>query len=62
LRAAQFPWDAAPGHPAGGNAMGPAEAESWRRCRSHPGWGHGRGCAGTCAGGTPALPGGLHSV
>ena len=34
LRAAQFPCDSAPGHPAGGNGMGPAEAEPWRRCRS----------------------------
>ena len=34
LRAAQFPCESAPGHPAGGNGMGPAEAESWRRCRS----------------------------
>ena len=34
LGAAQFPCDAAPGHPAGGYAMGWAEAESWRRCRS----------------------------
>ena len=34
LRAAQFPCDAAPGHPVGGNGMGSAEAESWRRCRS----------------------------
>ena len=33
-RAAQFPRDGAPGHPAGRNGMGPAEAESWRRCRS----------------------------
>ena len=33
LRSAQFPRDGAPGHPAGGNAIGPAEAESWRRCR-----------------------------
>ena len=31
---AQFPSDIAPGHPAGGNRMGPAEAEPWRRCRS----------------------------
>ena len=30
---AQFPWDEAPGHPARENGMGPAEAESWRRCR-----------------------------
>ena len=34
LRFAQFPCDAAPGHPAGGNAMGSAEAVSRRRCRS----------------------------
>ena len=32
--AAQFPCDAAPGHTASGNRMGPAEAEPWRRCRS----------------------------
>ena len=32
--AAQFPCDAPPGHPAGGNGMGSAEAESWPRCRS----------------------------
>ena len=31
---AQFPCDAAPGHTASGNPMGPAEAEPWRRCRS----------------------------
>ena len=36
LPAAQFPCDAAPDHPAGGNAMGSAEAESWPRCRSTP--------------------------
>ena len=35
LRATRFPCDAAPGDPHGGNhGMGPAEAESWRRCRS----------------------------
>ena len=34
LRAAQFPCDAAPGYPAGGNAMGSFEAESRPRCRS----------------------------
>ena len=34
LRTAQFPCDVAPGHPAGGNAIGPAEAEPRRRCRS----------------------------
>ena len=34
LRTAQFPCDMAPGHPAAGNGLGSAEAESWRRCRS----------------------------
>ena len=34
FRAAQFPCDVAAGHPAGGNHMGSADAESWRRCRS----------------------------
>ncbi|MCY3758049.1 MAG: hypothetical protein OXG96_10030, partial [Acidobacteria bacterium] len=33
-RAAQFPCDGAPGHPAGGNGMDSAEAEPGRRCRS----------------------------
>ena len=36
LRTAQFPWDVAPVHPAGGNGMGSAEAESRRRRRSTP--------------------------
>ena len=34
LRFAQFPCDSAPGHPAGGNPTGPAQAEPWRDCRS----------------------------
>ena len=34
LVAAQFPCDAAAVHPAGGNRMGPAEAEPGRLCRS----------------------------
>jgi len=34
-RATQFPRDSAPGHPAGGNAMGSAEVEYWRLCRSN---------------------------
>ena len=29
-----FPAMRPPGHPAGGNGMGSAEADSWRRCRS----------------------------
>ena len=32
--AAQFPCDGAPVHPAGGNRMGPAQAEPGRLCRS----------------------------
>ena len=32
-RAAEFPCDVAAGHPAGGNGVGLAEAESWRVCR-----------------------------
>ena len=34
LRSAQFPCDSVPGHPAGGNGRGSAQAESWRHCRS----------------------------
>ena len=34
LPTARSPCDAAAGHPAGGNRIGPAEAEPWRRCRS----------------------------
>ena len=32
--AAQFPRDAAHGHPAAGNGLGSAEADAWSRCRS----------------------------
>ena len=60
--AAQFPCDAAPGHPAGGYGMGSAEAESWLRCRSSRVEEMSRGCGKTCAGGTPALPGGPLSM
>ena len=34
IRAAQIPCDGVAGHAAGENAMGPAEAAPWRRCRS----------------------------
>ena len=34
--AAQFPCDVAADRPAGGNRMGPAEAEAGRRCRLIP--------------------------
>ena len=33
-RAAQYACDVTPGYPAGWNAKGLADAESWRRCRS----------------------------
>ena len=55
--AAQFPCDVAADRPAGGNRMGPAEAEAGRRCRLIPV--EETGCGRICAGGTPALPGGL---
>ena len=58
LVAAQFPCDGAPVHPAGGNRMGPAEAEPGRLCRSIRVEEMARLCQ-CCAGGTPALPGGL---
>ena len=51
--AARFPRDAAPGHPAGGNPMGSAEVESWRRCRSSLGGRDGRGCASVVRAGRP---------
>ena len=57
--AAQFPCDVAADRPAGENRMGPAEAEAGRRFRLIPSGGDGRSCGRICAGGTPALPGGL---
>ena len=51
---ASSPFAAATDHPAGGNRMGPAE--------SSPGSRRWPGCAKTCAGGTPALPGGLYDI
>ncbi len=59
---AQFPRDAAADRPAGGNRMGPAEAEAGRPLPVDSGGGDGRGCGRICAGGTPALPGGLHPM
>jgi len=40
----------------------PLSSPGVQRPYSRPGGGDGRGCARTCAGGTPALPGGLHPV
>ncbi len=61
LRAARFPCDAAPGYPAGGNAMGSFEAESRPRCRST--WVAGTGEALPVLCGRDArAPGWLHPV
>ena len=57
--AAQFPCDVAADRPAGGNRMGPAEAEAGRRCRLIPVEEMAEACGRICAGGTPALPGGM---
>ena len=57
--AAQFPCDVAADRPAGGNRMGPAEAEAGAPLPVDSGGGDGRSCERICAGGTPALPGGL---
>ena len=54
-----FPADVAADRPAGGNRMGPAEAEAGRRCRLIPVEEMAEAAGGFCAGGTPALPGGL---
>ena len=62
LRAAQFPCDAAPGHPAGGNGMGSAEAGSWRRCRSSRVEEMAEAVPRIVRAGRPALPGGLHPM
>ena len=52
-RAAQYVYDVAAGHPVGRNRIVPAPLPI------ETGGGGWRGCARTCAGGTPALPGGL---
>ena len=57
--AAEFPCDVAADRPAGGNRMGPAEAEAGAPLPVDSGEGGGRSCGRICAGGTPALPGGL---
>ena len=57
--AAQFPCDVAADRPAGGNRTGPAEAEAGRRCRLIPVEEMAEAARRICAGGTPALPGGL---
>ena len=60
--AAEFPCDVAADRPAGGNRMGPAEAEAGRRFRLIPVEEMAEAALPSgriCAGGTPALPGGL---
>ena len=57
--AAQFPCDVAADRPAGGNRMGPAEAEAGRRCRLIPVEEVAEAAGGFVRAGTPALPGGL---
>ena len=41
---------------------GPDRSRALASLPVEPGRGDGRGCARMCAGGTPALPGGLHSI
>ena len=62
LRAAQFPCDAAANHPAGGNRMGPAEAEPWRRCQLIPVEEMAEGAGGLVRAGRPRSRGGLHPM
>ena len=56
LAAAELQCDAAGSHPVGGNGIGRAEGEPWRRCRSIQVEEMAK-AARPCAGGTPALPG-----
>ena len=62
LAAAELQCDAAGSHPVGGNRIGQAEGEPWRRSPVDPSGGDGRGCARLGAGGTPALPGSHHPM
>ena len=61
LAAAELQCDAAGSHPVGGNSIGQAEGDPWRRSVD-PSGGDGRGCARLGAGGTPALPGSRHPM
>ena len=56
-----FPAMPPAGHPAGGNGMGPVEAESWRRCRSSRVEELGEALPVLCRRDARA-PGGLHPV
>ena len=59
VAADQFPCDGAPGHPYGGNGMGPGRSRVLAPLTPvDPGGADCRGFAKICAGGTPALPGG----
>ena len=60
--AAQFPCDVAADRPAGGNRMGPAEAEAGRRCRLIPVEEMAEAAGGFVRAGTPALPGSRHPM
>ena len=60
LAVAELPCDAAASHQAGGDGNGQADGKPGRRSRLIAMGKDGRGCARSCAGGTPALPGGLH--
>ena len=57
--AAQFPCDVAADRPAGGNRMGPAEAEAGRRCRLIPVKEMAEAAGGFVRAGRPRSPGGL---
>ena len=76
LAAAELQCDAAGSHPVGGNGIGRAEGEPWRRCRSiqveemakalpglvRAGRPRSQGAIKLRAGGTPALPGSHHPM
>ena len=61
LPAAQFPWNVAPVNRAAGNPMARPKQSSGAVAGLPGCWRWERPCQ-SCAGGTPALPGGLHSV
>ena len=60
LAAAELQYDAAGSHPVGGNSIGQAEGEPWRRSRLIQVGEMSEAVPGLGAGGTPALPGSHH--
>ena len=60
--AAQFPCDAGNRPCCRREPHGPGRSRALAPLPVEPGGGDGKGCAKTCAGGTPALPGGLHPM